>query len=79
MRPDMIPSTSPVIYFDRTLKIRGVDVYLRVFPTANTFTFNTSRTLSPAEKVSFAQYMQNEGFLDDPASGNFSDQIEHVS
>jgi hypothetical protein len=56
------------VYFDRTLTIRGVNIALRVFPTANTFTFSASRNLTMAEKASFANYMRAEGFMDDPSS-----------
>lgn len=53
---------------------------LRVFPTVNTFTFNTNRSLTPQEKVSFAQYLSSEGFLDDPsAPGPQATDIEQVS
>lgn len=79
MRPDMLPQQQ-VVYFDRALTIRGVDITLRVFPAANTFTFNSSRVLTPQEKVAFAQYMRNEGFLDDPSPGSSpTTDIEQVT
>lgn len=53
---------------------------LRVFPAVNTFTFNSSRVLTPQEKVAFAQYMRNEGFLDDPSPGGTpTTDIEQVT
>lgn len=79
MRPDMLPQPA-LVYFDRALTIRGVDIALRVFPAANTFTFNSSRVLTPQEKVAFAQYMRNEGFLDDPSPGGTpTTDIEQVT
>lgn len=71
MRPDMIPQPA-LVYFDKQLKIRGVDIVLRVFPATNAFVFSSSRELNVGEKVAFANYMRNEGFLDDPIAGTAS-------
>lgn len=74
MLPEMLPQQIPA-YHDRSLRIRGVDVALRIFTKDGQFVFQTSRPLSHGEKIVFASYMKNEGFLDDPISGDFADQI----
>lgn len=64
-----LPQNQDVPHFDRSLRISGVDVLLRVFPLNGQFMFQTSRVISDKEKDVFIQYMKNEGFLDNPITG----------
>lgn len=74
MLPELPPQTPPQ-YFDRTLRIKGVDISLRVFPFENKFVFQTQQPLSEGEKAMFSRYLQNEGFLDNPITGAAPQQV----
>lgn len=72
---NMLPLPPSLPHFDHRLRIRGVEVALRVFPTVSQFIFNTDKKISPVEKEYLAHYMQFEGFLDNPVTGEMADII----
>lgn len=70
MAPQLVP-----MYFDRQLTLRGVQLMLRVFPMDNSFTLSSSRPLTPPEQQSFVKYMKDEGFFDNPITGDESHEV----
>lgn len=74
MLPYMAPQLVPT-YFDRQLTLRGVNLILRVFPLNNAFTLSSSRPLSPSEQQLYVKYMKDEGFFDNPITGDESQEV----
>jgi hypothetical protein len=74
MQLNMAPIPAPV-YFDHQLTLRGVPLALRVFPGNNVFTLSSGRPLKPAEQQAFVKYLKDEGFFDNPMTGDETDQV----
>lgn len=76
MQEEPLPSFPPgPPYFEHKLKIRGVGVALRVFPMVSQFMFQTNRKISEEERAYVANYLQQEGFLDNPITGEVADTL----
>ena len=74
MLPNMAPPLVPQ-YFDHQLTIRGVQLAIRVFPMNNSFTLSSTRPLTEKERVTYVRYMKNEGFFDNPVTGDETSEV----